>query len=391
MTKLLTKLFIKNPENTKDPKVRAAYATLAGLVGIVMNLILFAVKLTVGILSFSVAIIADALNNISDAGSSIISMIGFKLSSKPVDKEHPLGHGRFEYVSAFIVDMLIILVAFELLTSSIEKISSPTETKIGSFVFIFLGLAILVKLWLAIFYSKIAKKIAAEAIKASALDSISDCIASAIVLIGSLFSYFGIMKGVPIDGILGIVVSVFIGYTGIKAAKETIDLLLGSPPDTEYVAELEGFYKAYPEIIAIHDLMVHDYGPGRKIVSMHAEVPAESDIIRAHEVIDKMERDMMEHFNCIVTVHLDPVFTSDERVNELKVFARACAKEISPDFEIHDFRITDGEVYTNMIFDLVVPAGSPISLEDAKRRTAKLIHEKNGNVFAVINAEHPFV
>jgi len=391
MTDLLIKLFVKDNKNTSSPEVRSAYAMLAGAVGIILNVLLFAVKLTVGILSFSVSIIADAFNNISDAGSSLISMIGFRLSAKPVDKEHPLGHGRLEYISAFIVDMLIILVAFELLTSSIEKIVNPVATEITPTVFIFLGAAVIVKLWLAIFYSSIGKKISAASVKASAADSITDCVATLVVLIGSAFSYFGILDNVPLDGILGILVAAFIGYTGIKAAKDTIDLLLGSKPDPELLCELESYYLRYPEIVGIHDLMVHDYGPGRKIVSFHAEVPAESDIIRAHEVIDQMERDMFAHFNCIVTVHLDPIFTNDERVTELREFTAALAREIDPSLLIHDFRITDGEKYTNMIFDLVVPTDSQLSLNEAESRLHNLIKEKNAMLFPVIKAEHPFV
>ncbi len=391
MTNLLIKLFIKDKENVGDTKVRESYSLLAGFVGIILNVFLFIAKLIIGIISASVAIIADAFNNISDAGSSVISMIGLRLSSKPVDKEHPLGHGRLEYISAFIVDMLIILVGFELFTSSIDKIINPEKTEVNILVFIFLGLAVIVKLWLAVFYGKIARTISASAIKASGKDSLTDCIATTLVLITSLFSYFGILENIPLDGIAGILVACFIAFTGFNAARETINLLLGAPPEPEFVKEISEFYKRYPEIIGIHDLMVHDYGPGRKMVSFHAEVPSDSDINLAHEVIDQMERDMFHAFNCIVTIHLDPLTVNDSRVNEMRKLAELCAKEVNEDFSIHDFRMTEGEKITNLIFDLVVPLDTKLSCEEAEKLVAARIREKDVNCFAVIKAENPYI
>ena len=391
MTDLLTRFFIKNKENVKDASVRAAYALLAGIVGIILNVILFAVKLTIGILSLSVAIIADAFNNISDAASSVISLIGIKLSAKPTDKEHPMGHGRLEYVSAFIVDMFIILVGFELFTSSLDKIFNPEKPTVSIAVFVFLGASVLVKLWLFFFYTKIAKKISASAIKASGLDSLTDAIATSLVLGTSLLSYFNILDNVPLDGIVGILVAGFILFASIKASKETIDLLLGAAPDEEFVKEISEFYKDYPEIIGIHDLMIHDYGPGRRFISFHAEVPSDSDIEIAHEAIDKMERDMFEKFKCIVTVHLDPLTVNDEKVNEMRKFCETCAREICEDFTIHDFRMTDGNRFTNLIFDLLVPIDTGFSCEAAERLVSEKIKEKNASCFAVIKAEHPYI
>ncbi len=391
MTNLLIKLFVKNRERTDNPNVRESYSMLAGFVGIILNVLLFGGKLAIGLLSSSVAIIADALNNISDAGSSVISMIGVRLSLKPVDKDHPLGHGRLEYISAFIVDMIIILVGFELFKSSVEKIQNPEPTEINIAVFIFLGVAVLVKLWLAIFYRKIGNKISASAIKASSLDSLTDCISTLLVFVTSLFSYFGKLTNVPLDGIVGIMVAAFIAFTGFKAAKETIDLLLGAPPEPEFVEKLSEYYKNYPEILGIHDLMVHDYGPGRKMVSFHAEIPSNSDINLAHEVIDQMERDMFDEFNCIVTIHLDPLAVDDENVNEMRALAEECAKEVNESFTIHDFRMTQGERHTNLIFDLVVPPEAKLSCRDAEKLVAERVHEKRENCFAVIKAEHPYV
>ncbi len=390
MTELLTKIFLKNADPT-DGKSRAAYATLASVTGILLNLLLFAGKLTVGVLSLSVAVIADAFNNLTDAGSSVVTMIGFRLAAKPVDKEHPLGHGRFEYVTGFIVDMLILLVGFELLTSSIEKIVRPVTPEIGKWTFILLGAAILVKLWLFFFYRKIGKKISSSALKASATDSLSDCVATALVFATALFAYFGIFEGVPLDGIAGILIAVFILFAGARAAKETIDLLLGSPPDKAFIEEIYKFTENYPEVVGIHDVMVHDYGPGRQIVSFHAEVPSDCNINYAHEVIDRMERDMFEHFNCIVTVHLDPITVNDEKVNAMRELAVRCAKEVNESFSVHDFRMTQGETYTNLIFDLVVPTDCELCVEEAVKRVSEKIRSENPDSFTVIRGEHPFV
>lgn len=391
MTDLLIRLFVKNKEKTADTKVRGAYALLAGVVGIALNVLLFAIKLTIGIISFSVAIIADAFNNITDAASSVISLIGFKLSAKPTDKEHPMGHGRLEYISAFIVDMIIVLVGFELFTSSLEKIFTPEKPNIIIPVFIFLGISVLVKLWLFFFYTKISKKISASAIKASGLDSLTDAVATLLVLASSLLSYLGILDGVPLDGIVGILVACFILLAGIRAAKETIDLLLGAAPDEELVREISEFYKDYPEIIGIHDLMIHDYGPGRRFISFHAEVPSDSDIEIAHEAVDKMERDMFSKFNSIVTIHLDPLTVNDEKVDAMREFSLACAKEVCESLSIHDFRMTDGSKFTNLIFDLLVPLDSVYSCAEAERLVTEKIKEKNPNCFAVIQAEHPYI
>lgn len=391
MTDLLIRLFVKDKEKTADTKVRGAYALLAGVVGIALNVLLFAIKLTIGIISFSVAIIADAFNNITDAASSVISLIGFKLSAKPTDKEHPMGHGRLEYISAFIVDMIIVLVGFELFTSSLEKIFTPEKPNIIIPVFIFLGISVLVKLWLFFFYTKISKKISASAIKASGLDSLTDAVATLLVLASSLLSYLGILDGVPLDGIVGILVACFILLAGIRAAKETIDLLLGAAPDEELVREISEFYKDYPEIIGIHDLMIHDYGPGRRFISFHAEVPSDSDIEIAHEAVDKMERDMFSKFNSIVTIHLDPLTVNDEKVDAMREFSLACAKEVCESLSIHDFRMTDGSKFTNLIFDLLVPLDSGYSCAEAEMLVTEKIKEKNPNCFAVIQAEHPYI
>ena len=391
MTNFLIKLFIKDKGNLSDNAVRSKYASLASGVGIFLNLLLFAGKLTVGIIAASVAIIADAFNNVSDAASAVIALVGFRLAAKPVDKEHPQGHGRLEYVSAFIVDMLIVLVGFELLKSSLDKILHPVLPTVGTVTLILLGVSILVKVWLFFFYRNIAGKISSSALKGSSADSLTDSIATSLVLISALIGKF---SGVAIDGWAGITVAVFILFTGVKAAKETIDLLLGSPPDPAFIQAIYDFVddkENYPRIVGIHDVMVHDYGPGRQIVSFHAEVPSDSDINIAHEEVDKLERDMHEKFSCLVTVHLDPIVVNDPLVNELKTLCVQSAKEINEQFTLHDFRMTKGETKINVIFDLVLPSDCQLSPQTAEKAVAEKIKEKNPDCSAVIRAEHPFV
>ena len=388
MTKLLIKLFVKDSRNVSDPAVRQRYAMLAGVTGIVLNLLLFAGKLTTGILAASVAVIADAFNNVSDAGSSVITIIGFRLAGKHEDKEHPLGHGRLEYVSAFIVDMLIILVGAELLKSSVEKIISPSLPAVSAATIVLLVAAVLVKLWLFFFYRKIGNLIDSAAVKSTSIDSISDTVATSLVLISTLVARFA---NVGIDGWAGILVAGFILFTGIKAAKETIDLLLGTPPEPAFIEELKDFVKNYPEVVGVHDLMVHDYGPGRKIISFHAEVPSDSDINYAHDVIDCIERDMHEKFGCIVTIHLDPIVTGNKEVDEMRRMAEETAKEVDSSFTIHDFRMTSGGKHINLIFDLSIPTDCKVPDGEAAQKVAEKISEKNPDCHAVIHPEHPFV
>ena len=388
MTNFLIRLFIGKNQDPAKPAVRGKYASLAGFTGILLNVLLFAGKLTLGILAGSVAIIADAFNNISDAGSSIIALIGFRLANKPVDKEHPLGHGRLEYVTGFIVDMLIILVGFELLTSSIEKIANPALPNVGNVTLIILGVAILVKLWLFFFYNKIGKTISSSSIKASGFDSLCDCVATTLVLVSAVIAR---VWNIGIDGYAGIVVAAFILFTGIKAAKETIDRLLGSPPSPEFIEGIYDFVKAYPSVLGIHDVMVHDYGPGRQIVSFHAEVSADSDINVAHEEVDQLERDMHAKFGCIVTVHLDPIVMNDPLVNEMHEVAINAVKTVNPSYTLHDFRMTIGETNVNLIFDLVMPTDCKQCAEEAEKAVKAEIQKHRENCFCVIRVEHPFV
>ncbi len=388
MTNLLIHTFIGKNKDVNDTKVRGKFASLAGITGIIMNVLLFVGKLILGILAGSVAIIADAFNNISDAGSSIVTLIGFRLAGKPVDKEHPLGHGRFEYICGFIVDMLILLVGFELFKSSIEKIISPSLPEAGIATFCLLGAAILVKIWLFFFYNKIGKTINSSSIKASAFDSLCDCIATTLVLVSSIIAK---IWGIGIDGYAGILVAIFILFTGVKAAKETIDLLLGSPPDPDFVECIYNSHKDYENVVGIHDVMVHDYGPGRQIVSFHAEVPSDADINLAHEEVDKMERDLHKKYGCIVTIHLDPIVMNDPLVNELREIAVNAVKEVDQSYSLHDFRMTIGENTFNVIFDLLIPVDSTLTKEEAEKQVVEKIRAQKPNCFCVIRVEHPYV
>ncbi len=387
MTDFLIKRFVKNPEQVKENEVRENYAMLSTTTGIVVNLVLSIGKIIIGILSNSMSILSDGLNNITDAGSSVVTMIGFKMSQKKMDQDHPWGHGRMEYIAAFIVDLLIILVGIELFQSSIDKIIHPLTPNISEIAIVILVIAILAKLWLFVFYRKIAKKIDSSAIQATAYDSISDTVSTSVVLISTLVTKF---TGYNIDGYVSILVAGFILFTGFKAVKEIVDLLLGTKPDPEFIQEIEEFTKNYPEIIGIHDIMVHDYGPGRKILSFHAEVPANSNIEKAHDVIDQLESDLYKKFSAITTIHMDPIAIHDEEINQMREIAEKIVKEISPEASIHDFRITNGGERVNMIFDLLLPFELEKQAEEIEKKIKERIHQENEKYYAVIKVEYPY-
>ena len=387
MTNFLIKLFIKD-KDVKNPKVRTKYGTLSSLTGIVVNFILSITKVIIGIISNSMSIISDGLNNITDAGSSVITMIGFKMSQKKVDDDHPWGHGRMEYISAFIVDMLIVLVGIELFKSSIDKIINPVMPDISVITITILVIAIMAKLWLFFFYKKIAKAINSEAIKGNAYDSISDVVSTLVVLVSALVAKFA---NISIDGYVSILVSIFILFTGFKALKETVDILLGSKPDSELVKGIEEFTKKYDMIVGIHDMMVHDYRPGRKIVSFHAEVPANSDICMAHDVIDQMEQDIYEEFNCITTIHMDPIEVDDEEINKMREITEKIVKGINEKYSIHDFRMTNGGGRINLIFDLAIPREEKVESDKLKVQVQQKIHSENPKYYAVPKVEYSYV
>lgn len=387
MTNLLIKLFIKE-KDVNNPETRGKYGILSSATGIVVNILLSIVKMVIGVIANSISIISDALNNITDVGSSVVTMIGFKISQKKIDKDHPWGHGRMEYITAFIVDIIILMVGFELLKSSIDKIIHPDLPAVNNVTIIILVIAVLTKLWLFLFYKKIAKMIDSNAIKGNAYDSISDSISALVVLISAVVAK---LCGVSIDGYASLIVSVFILFTGYKAIKETVDLLLGMKPDPEFIKDIEDEAKKYEMISGIHDIMVHDYGPGRKIVSFHAEVPADGDICKVHDIIDQMEQDLFEKFNCITTIHMDPIVVDNKEINDMRDFTEKIVKELNSEFSIHDFRMTDGGKRVNLIFDLVVPRDKEYDKEEIIKNVQQKIHEKDKKYFAVIKVETSYI
>ena len=387
MTNLLIKLFIKD-NDISNLETRGKYGVLSSATGIVVNILLSIVKLFIGIIANSISIISDALNNITDVGSSVVTMIGFKISQKKIDKDHPWGHGRMEYITAFIVDIIILMVGFELLKSSIDKIIHPELPAVNNVTIIILVIAVLTKLWLFLFYKKIAKTIDSNAIKGNAYDSISDSISTLVVLISAVVAK---LCGISIDGYASLIVSVFILFTGYKAIKETVDLLLGMKPDPEFIRDIEEEAKKYDMISGIHDIMVHDYGPGRKIVSFHAEVPVDGDICKVHDIIDQMEQDLFEKFNCITTIHMDPIVVDNKEINDMRDFTEKIVKGLNPEFSIHDFRMTDGGKRVNLIFDLVVPRDKEYDKEQIIKNIQQKIHEKDNKYYAVIKVETSYI
>lgn len=389
MTDLLIKLFIKDKENVQDSTVRGKYAMLSSSTGIIVNIMLSIGKLIIGIISNSMSIISDAVNNMTDAGSSVVTLVGFKMSQKQEDDDHPWGHGRMEYVAAFIVDILIVLVGVELFQSSIEKIINPVFPAINNITIALLVVAIIAKLWLFLFYKKIAKIIDSNAVKATAYDSISDTVSTSVVLFSSIFA---MVTGITIDGYVSLLVAIFILFTGFKAIKETIDLLLGTKPDKEFIDEIHKFTENYDElIIGIHDIMVHDYGPGRKIISFHAEVPQNVDICKAHDVIDRMEEEMYKEFNCITTIHMDPMVVDNEEIDKMKEMVEKIITDINPEFSIHDFRMTDGGERVNLVFDLVIPSSKNSEREEIEKQVKTKIKAINPKYYAVMKVENAYV
>lgn len=388
MMKLLIKIFIKDYEETDEPNVRGKYGILAGTMGIVFNMLLFAGKYFAGIISGSIAITADAFNNLSDAGSSIVTLAGFKLAAKKPDPDHPFGHGRIEYITGFIVSMLILLMGFEIAKSSIEKIFNPQTTQISLLSISILAVSILIKLYMAIYNKSIGKKINSAAMAATASDSLSDCVATSVVLLSMLVFWFTKLN---IDGYCGILVSIFIFRAGITAAKETISPLLGQPPEPEFVKSIEDIVMAHKEIIGIHDLIVHDYGPGRIIISLHGEVSGDEDIYTLHDAIDNIEKELHEKLNCLAVIHMDPVDINNEKVNEYKHKVKEIISNFDSNISMHDFRMVSGPTHTNFIFDIVVPFDYKLSDNEVRNKLSELISEYNPSCYAVITVDKSYV
>lgn len=388
MITLLSKIFIKNRKAYHDPAVRRSYGVLCGGFGIFLNILLFAAKFIAGTIASSVSVVADAFNNLSDAGSSIVSLIGFKLSGQKPDPEHPYGHGRLEYISGLIIAMIIILMGFELMLSSVKKIITPEAVEFSWLSIGILIASILVKAYMFFYNRSIAKKIDSVTMKATAQDSLTDCIATFAALAAIIA---GRIWNAKIDGWCGALVSLFVLYSGFSAAKDTISPLLGQPPEKELVDDIESTVMAHDQILGIHDLMVHDYGPGRMMMSLHAEVPSDGSVLELHDLIDNIERELKEKFHCEAVVHMDPIETHDQKTAELKEKTEKILKEIDPEIKMHDFRIVTGPTHTNVIFDAVVPFNYKLSDSDLKRRISDSIKENCGeNFFAVVNIDKAY-
>ena len=379
MVTLLAKIFIK--EQKDKNKARQAYGVLCGIVGILLNVLLFIGKFLAGTISNSIAITADAFNNLSDAGSSFVTLIGFKLAGAKPDPEHPFGHGRMEYVSGLVVAAAILLMAYELIRDSVNKIMHPEETEFSVLVLVILLASILVKLYMAYYNKSIGKKIDSAAMRATATDSLSDTCATLVVLIATLVGHY---TGLHIDGWCGVLVGIFILYAGINAAKETLDPLLGQPPEESFVEEIDRIVMAHEEICGIHDLIVHDYGPGRQMISLHAEVPAEGDILEIHDVIDNVENELRAKLGCEATIHMDPIVTADEHIGELKQAVTAVVRDIDEIITLHDFRVVTGPTHTNLIFDILIPFKLYISDEELTLMIEERVKERLGNNYFVV-------
>lgn len=388
MTKILINLFVKNNQNTSDPCVRKSFGTLASAVGIVINLILAGIKVLAGVLAGSVAIIADAFNNLLDSGTSVITLLSFKMSSKPADKEHPYGHARIEYIASMVVSFIIMLVGAELLLDSGKTLLGLSEAKVTAIswlTIIILSVSILLKLWLGLFYKTIAKKIDSTVVAAAATDSFSDSISTVAVLASTIV--IKITGWSIVDAIVGIAVSVPIIIAGLKILNETKDILLGEGPVDETVEEIEKIVADYPDVIGIHDLMVHNYGPNKFVASFHAEVDGKNDIYYLHDMIDNLERRINEELIISCTIHMDPIVTDDENVNELKSFLVNTMKQAGLDLPIHDFRTVIGNTHTNMIFDVVLPFDHPLSEAELKEKISAAVQERRSNCYCVITVD----
>lgn len=388
MISILSKLFIKNKEDQDDKRIRSAYGTLCCVVGIFLNLVLFGIKYFAGVISSSIAITADAFNNLSDAGSTVITLAGLRLAEKKPDKDHPFGHGRMEYLSGLAVSVIIILVGVELFRSSVDKIINPTDVDTSIAALVILVASILIKGYMFLYNRKIGKKINSAGMKATALDCIGDAVATLVVLVATVISYFTDLK---IDGWCGILVSLFIIYAGIRSVKETVNPLLGMPPEKDFIDEVEKIVLSFDKIVGIHDLIVHDYGPGRVVVSLHAEVGGNENIYTLHDIIDNAEKKLSEELGCMAVIHMDPIETDNAVTAKVRDDVAEAVKVLGENVTIHDFRMVPGDSHTNLIFDVVVPHEITLSDSELKGRICEIISEKFRYCNAVVNIDRPFV
>lgn len=387
MVTWLAGLFIHEKDDKGE--MRRAYGILCGLVGIFLNVCLFAGKFAAGRISNSIAVTADAFNNLSDAASSLVTLLGFKMAGAKPDSEHPFGHGRIEYISGLCVAAAILLMAYELIRDSAAKIRDPEKTEFSVLILVILAASILVKLYMACYNYRIGKRIGSAAMRATGADSLGDMCATAVVLCAALVGHY---TGVQIDGYCGVLVGIFILFTGIEAAKETLNPLLGQAPDEEFVNRIEEIVTGHEEIRGMHDLIVHDYGPGRQMISLHAEVAAEGNLLAIHDVIDNVENELRTQLGCDATIHMDPIVTADEHVRELRETVTELIGEIDPVISMHDFRVVMGQTHTNLIFDLLVPFRFSIRDEALMQLVQERVRERLGeNYFVVTKVDKAFV
>ena len=388
MITFLASLFIKDRRNYDSLAVRQAYGVLSGAVGIGLNILLFLGKWIAGTLSGSIAITADAFNNLSDAGSSIITLIGFRLSGQAPDPEHPFGHGRMEYISGLLVSVAILVMGFELIWSSFGKLRDPEPIESSALVLGILLASIFVKVYMFYYNRSLSKKLDSAAMKATSVDSLSDTVATTLVLIATVISKY---TGLILDGWFGMLVGIFIVYTGGSTLKETIDLLIGQPPKKEFIDEIREIVLGHSLVYGVHDLIVHDYGPGRRMISLHAEVAVDGDIQDIHEQIDHIEHELQEKLNCSATIHMDPIVTDDKEVLEMKEKVEEMVQSLDENFSMHDFRMVKGPTRTNLIFDVEVPRKTSLTDNEIMNRLKEQIHGLPGSkYFAVIQIDHEY-
>lgn len=388
MIEFLARVFIRHRDGLSPSALRQAYGQLCGAVGIGLNLLLFVGKLFAGTISGSIAITADAFNNLSDAGSSVVTLLGFRLAGRKPDPEHPFGHGRMEYISGLAVAGLILLMGVELGKSSLKKILSPEEIVSSPLVLAILAVSVAVKLYMFYYNRSIGRKIKSAAMSATATDSLSDAVSTTAVLMATLVGQF---TGLNIDGWVGLLVALFILFSAYKAAKETLSPLLGQTPDPEFVDRIEQIVLSYPEVLNIHDLIVHDYGPGRIMISLHAEVSADGDLLQLHDVIDNAEHRLKKELGCMAVIHMDPIITNDAHTDALRMAVAEKVKSIDPRLTIHDFRTVPGSTHTNLIFDVVVPYDVKLTADEVRRRIGALVKELDENYFAVVQVDNSYV
>lgn len=384
MTDLLCKLFVTDHQNTSDPRVRQRYGTMVSIVGIVLNLLLAAGKFTAGLLFGAISIQADAVNNLSDAGSQIISLVSFRIAARPADRAHPFGHARIEYVASMIVSFIILIVGWELLSESFSKVLHPVTTKFSWVSVAVLAVSVLAKLWLFLFNRKVGKKIDSSVMRATATDSLSDAGATLAVLIATLIYRF---TELDIDAYMGILVALLILWGGVKILNETKNSILGEGPSQETVAEIQSVVNQYEGVLGIHDLVVHNYGPGRIMASLHAEVDGKVDIFKSHDMIDQIERRLRTQCGIEATIHMDPIVTDDPRVDHLHALALESVHQIDQRLKIHDFRIVPGHTHTNLIFDVQAPFELSMSDEELRRALSEKIQAAEPQCFAVVTVD----